>query len=166
MKKATDIVFTVLMVLIIIFAFLLVGMRLFGLTPYTVLSGSMEPEYMTGSLIYVRRAKAEELTVGVPVTYKMESGIIVTHRIVEVIYDEDNPTSVKYRTKGDANDTSDSPIEASNVIGIPVFDIPFLGYITHFVQNPPGIYIAIIAIALLIIFAFLPDVLFRDKNEN
>ena len=37
-----------------VLALLLVGVRLFGMQVFTVLSGSMEPTYQTGSLIYVK----------------------------------------------------------------------------------------------------------------
>ena len=42
---------TVLVVLVVILALLLVGVRLVGFRPMCVLSGSMEPTYHTGSLI-------------------------------------------------------------------------------------------------------------------
>ena len=45
---------TVLVVLVVILALLLVGVRLVGFRPMCVLSGSMEPTYHTGSLIYVK----------------------------------------------------------------------------------------------------------------
>lgn len=46
---------------VVILAVLLVGTKLIGLTPYTVLSGSMEPEYHVGSVIYVTKVEPEEL---------------------------------------------------------------------------------------------------------
>ena len=66
-KKTIDVITTVTLILIIVFAFLLVGVRLFGLEPYTVLSGSMEPEYHVGSLIYVKDTSVAELEVEVGV---------------------------------------------------------------------------------------------------
>lgn len=43
----------VVFAIIITFAGILLMPRLFGYAPYAVLSGSMEPEYPVGSLIYV-----------------------------------------------------------------------------------------------------------------
>ena len=60
MQKALNIATTVVMVLVLIFAFLLVGMRIFGLKPYTVLSGSMEPKIWTGSIVYVKKLSQAE----------------------------------------------------------------------------------------------------------
>lgn len=160
MKKIFDIFATVIMALVIVFAFLLAGVRIFGLTPYTVLSGSMEPSYHVGSLIYVRQIDPDELRVGDPVTYMIEGGTVVTHRIVEVITDDNDPTSLSFRTKGDNNDTPDGdPISANNVIGKPVFTVPLIGYVAVFVQNPPGSYFVIGILAALLILAFMPDIL-------
>ena len=50
-KKGFKVVTTLLVAVIVLLAVLLVGVRLIGLEPYTVLSGSMEPTYHTGSLI-------------------------------------------------------------------------------------------------------------------
>ena len=52
-KKIWNVVSTVLVAAVVLLAVLLVGVRLFGLQVYTVLSGSMEPAYPVGSLIYV-----------------------------------------------------------------------------------------------------------------
>ena len=156
MRKALNIATTVVFILVFVFAFLLVGMRLFGLKPYTVLSGSMEPEYHVGSLIYVKDTSAAELEVGMPITYKMGNGVVVTHRIIEVL--DDDPLNIRYVTKGDANEDADgTPVHISNVIGRPVFTIPILGYVCHFIQNPPGCFIVVGILLLFVILAFMPD---------
>ena len=166
MKKAIDIIFSVIMVLVLIFAILLVGVRLFGLKPYTVISGSMEPEYPVGSLIYVKKAKPAELKVNDPITYVMDSGTVVTHRIIEILPDEDDPTVIRYRTKGDANEDADgTPVHMNNVLGKPVFKIPLIGYVAYFVQNPPGSIIAVSALVLIILLAFLPNIFGIDSKD-
>ena len=50
-KKVWNAVTWVLVLCVAVLAFLLAGVRLIGYTPYTVLSGSMEPTYPVGSLI-------------------------------------------------------------------------------------------------------------------
>lgn len=55
-KKIWNIATTILVVLVVALAVLLVGARIIGLQVYAVLSGSMEPTYHTGSLIYVTNA--------------------------------------------------------------------------------------------------------------
>ena len=74
-KKIWNIASTILVVIVVIFAVLLAGVRLIGLHPYTVLSGSMEPTYRTGSLIYVKEAKPEEIEVGQAITFVLNEDL-------------------------------------------------------------------------------------------
>ena len=165
-KRVVDIITSVALTLAIVFAFLLVGVRIFGLKPYTVLSGSMEPEYHVGSIIYVRKTGVSDLAIDDPVTYTIGE-TVVTHRIVEIIVDEDNPTNVKYRVKGDANDEADGdPVPFSNVIGKPVFTIPLLGYVAYYVRTPLGIALIVSTIILLICLAFIPDIINKIVSEG
>ena len=140
-----------------------------GLQVFTVLSGSMEPEYHVGSLIYVKEVDPFELKSGDVITFMLDKDTVATHRIVEVVPDQEDPSVIRFRTKGDANDAEDGTlVHYENVLGSPVFAIPKLGYIAEYVQNPPGTYIAISAGAILLLLVFLPD-LFGDgkkKEEN
>ena len=164
MKRIFDIIFTAVMVVVITLAVLLAGVRLFGLTPYTVISGSMEPKYPVGSLIYVKKVGIKDLKVDDVITYVIDGGTVVTHRIIEIIPDEDNPTVVRYRTKGDANKDADGePVHINNVLGKAVFNIPLLGYVTYYIQNPPGSYIATGALMVLVLLSFLPGLLKPDE---
>lgn len=52
-----------------------------------------------------------------------------------------------------------------NVIGTPVFTIPYAGYIANYIQNPPGRYFAIAGGLILLALVFLPDLL-DDDNGN
>jgi len=50
-----------------------------------------------------------------------------------------------------------------NIVGKVQFSIPLLGYVAAFIQEPPGLYVAISVGAILILLVFLPDLLFDDK---
>ncbi len=156
---------SVIVALVVLLAFLLVGVRLFGLQVYTVLSGSMEPDYPTGSLIYVREIDPAELEVRDVITFKLSGGTTATHRIVELVPDENDPDIMRFRTKGDANDTADgSLVEADSVIGTPVFVLPYLGYLASFIRNPPGMYIAIAIGIALGILVMIADMILDDEK--
>ena len=58
--------------------------RLFGYTPYAVLSGSMEPEYPVGSLILVHSVDPGALQPGDDVTFYRSDGAVVTHQVYAV----------------------------------------------------------------------------------
>lgn len=164
-KKIWNWITTVLVAIVVILALLLVGARLIGLQVFTVLSGSMEPTYHVGSIIYVKDVDPYELENGDVITFMLDEDTIATHRIVEVVPDESDSTVVRFKTQGDANEAVDgSLVHYKNVIGSPVFAIPKLGYVANYIQNPPGTYIAISVGAILLLLVFLPD-LFGSDDE-
>ena len=166
-KKIWKCITSVLVALIVIVALLLVGARLIGLQVFTVLSGSMEPTYHVGSLIYVKDVDPFELESGEVITFMLDENTVATHRIVEVVPDEEDDSVVRFRTKGDANENADgSLVHYKNVIGSPVFTIPQLGYVVSYIQNPPGTYVAISAGAILLLLVFLPDLFDGDKKKK
>jgi len=161
-KKIWNVVSTVLVVLIVLCAVFLMGSRLMGYACYNVISPSMEPEYMVGDLIYVKDVDPATIKEGDVITFVVNEDLIVgTHRVVRV--DAENQ---RFYTKGDANQIEDqNPVHFNNVIGVPQFSIPKLGYVSDFVQNPPGMYITIAVGILLILAVFLPDMLGKKKQE-
>ena len=167
-KKLWNGLTTVLVALVVVLAVLLVGVRLVGLTPYVVLSGSMEPTYHTGSLIYVKKADPFTIEAGTPITFMMDEDTIATHRVVEVVPDETDSTVIRFRTKGDANDAEDGTlVHYKNVIGTPVFSIPYLGYVSDYITNPPGMYIGFAVLGIIILMLFAPDLLrAADKADK
>lgn len=166
-KKITSILTTALVVLAVIVALLLVGVRLIGIQPYTVLSGSMEPVYPVGSLIYVKKVDPLELVEGDDITYMLDENTLSTHRIVEVVPDEKDKSVVRFRTKGTANDHEDAQlVHCKNVVGQPIFHIPYLGYVSDYIQNPPGLYVVIAVGVLILLLGFLPDLFGDDKSKK
>ena len=166
LKKIWNGISSVAVALVVLLAILLVGARLVGLQVFTVLSGSMEPTYHVGSLIYVKKVDPYAIEVGQPITFLLDEDTVATHRVVGVVPDEDEPGVIRFRTKGDANAAEDgSLVHYKNVIGTPVFTIPYLGYIANYIQNPPGTYIAISAGAILLLLVFIPD-LFSDGKKK
>ena len=159
-KKVWNAISWLLVAAVVVMAVLLAGVRFVGLTPYAVLSGSMEPVYPVGSLIYVRSVDPEDVEVGDPITFVLNEELVVaTHRVIEI--DEENQ---HFYTKGDANDAPDgAPVHFNNLVGKPVFCIPKLGYFSAWISQPPGTYIAICGAVVLLVIVFLPDLL--EKAE-
>ena len=54
LKKIFNVVSTIIVVFVVLIAVFLMGSRLIGLNVYNVVSGSMEPTYSIGDLIYVK----------------------------------------------------------------------------------------------------------------
>ena len=163
LKKIWNITSTVLVVVIVLCAVFLMGSRLLGFRVFTVLSGSMRPTYSEGDLLYVKQTAPNTIRVGDPITFVVNENLVVaTHRVVRI--DAENQ---RFYTKGDANEIEDGePVHYNNVIGVPKFSIPLLGYVSSYIQNPPGMYITIAAFAVLIVLVFLPDMVKKKEPEK
>ena len=188
LRKLWSVISTLLVIVMVILAVLLVGVRVVGLTPYAVLSGSMEPTYHVGALIYVKDVAPADITVGMPITFVVnEDLLLATHRVVDIevlttrqeqmldeagtplLDDAGNPVMEEvpldepvyyYQTKGDANDAVDgTPVHYKNVVGTPVFSIPYLGYLSSWLQTRQGMIMGICIALVLVMLTFLPDLL-------
>ncbi|MBO5223451.1 MAG: signal peptidase I [Clostridia bacterium] len=165
MKKVWNICTWVLVAIVALLAVLLFGLKLFGLQPYTIVSGSMEPNYPVGSIVYVTKVNANDLRKGDVITFRVAGDTIVTHRIEDVVTDD--PSSVMFRTKGDNNNTADGALVApSSIIGKVQFHIPLIGYIAAFLQSKAGRFTSIAIIFVLIALIILPDILFGKDDKS
>ncbi|MEF9916519.1 MAG: signal peptidase I [Lachnospiraceae bacterium] len=162
MKKAYNIVTSVLLILLITLVILLFLPKLLGYTPMAVLSGSMEPTYHVGSLIYVNKTSPGKVQVGDPITFYVSKDIVVTHRVTSVDREEQS-----FHTKGDANNTEDGGmVTYDRLIGKPAFSIPLLGYLAVYTGTRTGIIILMTLIVVVIILTFLPDWLMKEKESE
>lgn len=163
LKKIWNIVSTTLVVLIVLCAVFLMGSRILGFECYTVISGSMQPKYMVGDLLYVKEVDPYSIKKGDDITFILNEDLVVaTHQVIRV-----DTANQRFYTKGIANEIEDSePVHFNNVIGVPQFAIPKLGYVSDFVQNPPGMYITIGVGIILILIVFLPDILGKKKKQE
>lgn len=152
---------SVMVAIVVIIAATLVGMRLAGFRTFTVMSGSMSPEYPVGALIYVKPVDYYTLKEGDVISFVSgDDKTVVTHRIVGIEVDKKDSDVWRFRTQGDANEFPDANlVHYKNVLGTPIITIPFLGYFAHNVQQPPGIYIALVVGTLLLAWTFLPGTL-------
>ena len=134
--------------------------KLFGFTPYMVASGSMEPEYPVGSLVYVKSVDPKEINVGDTITFYMaNSDIVATHQVYKI--DTENK---QFRTQGINNrDESGNilhdarPVPYSALIGKPQLCVPYLGYLNQFCTTAPGIYILLGCVLTIVAVSFYID---------
>lgn len=114
----------------------------FGWKPFIVLSGSMETQIMTGDIAVVKEINTEELNENDIIAFKDNENIVVTHRIVDIIKEEDG--KIKYKTKGDNNNIEDDGyVYPEQVEGIYKFRIGKLGNLALFIQTPVGMVVCI-----------------------
>lgn len=124
--------------------------KIIGYTPYSVITGSMEPSYSVGSMIYVKSVSFNDLKVGDAITFK-GGNYLVTHRIVEI--DKDNKSVI---TKGDANNSIDGSIKYDDIVGrASDLSIPHLGYISNKLSTINGKVLLVIILGGLLVFSYL-----------
>ncbi|PWM44756.1 MAG: signal peptidase I [Clostridiales bacterium] len=95
----------------------------FGYSFLKVESASMEPTLMTGDIILVKKSNnPESLKEGTVVCFYLKDGRVVTHRIIEIVNEDNN---ISYVTKGDniINSPDDELLTPDRVIGTLVLNL-------------------------------------------
>lgn len=149
--KKIDFVTIILIVALVIVSYCYAQLKLFnkeyinfcGYTIFQVITGSMSGSIEINDIIIVKIT--DEISKDDIITYKNGENF-VTHR---VIYKDDN----KIITKGDANNTEDSPITKKEVIGKAVFIISGVSIWIQVLKSPQvilAVFITILAIKLLL----------------
>ena len=128
---------------------------LLGIKPFIVMSGSMEPEIQTGSLVFVDTRDTENISEGDIIAFE-SGGNAVTHRVKRV----ENGNII---TKGDANNNTDGEIiNQSAVIGKTIHSIPYVGFVVNSLRSP----VAIILFALICIIHLVLTAIEYKKGET
>ena len=125
---------------------------IFGVKPFVVLSGSMNPEIEVGDLVLVKEIDTNELKEGDIVAYRDKGDKVTTHRIVEVIKTDGN---LSFITKGDANNANDEEISSSQVEGKYEKRFPKLGNAIIFIQQPLGFAVVVLSIFIVCMLIFI-----------
>lgn len=159
-KKILSLLITIV---IVVLASLFVAPKIFGYSPTAVLSGSMEPLYPVGSLIFVKNIDPTTIVKDDIITFSMgEGNTAVTHRVISVNDDQ------TFQTKGDANNVEDgTPVTYQRVIGkASGFAIPMLGYIAVYMNTSLGYMIIGAFILILLILSFIGETQRKGESKN
>lgn len=166
-SKTLKIISYVLIGVVVLLAFAMAGVRLFGVDIYYVRSGSMEPKYPTGSLLYITGVDPDTLAVDDVITFQKTETVTATHRIIELVPDGNDPSIIRFRTKGDNNKVIDETlVDKDAVVGKAVFCIPYLGYLAAYIQQPPGLYVAIGSAVALVCVVLMIDIATDGKDDK
>lgn len=109
-----------------------------GTRPVVVRSGSMEPTIATGALGLTQRVDAADLRVGDIVTVPAPDGS-VTHRIVELQWDDADHSSATLRLRGDANPAPDADLHRVDHVDRLVGAVPVAGRVVAWLGGPLGL---------------------------
>lgn len=140
--KMKNILFRILYILVIIYLIVFIPV-FWGYKPLVVVSGSMQPTFKVGSIIYYHKNEIKEFQKGDILVYQIPKHII-SHRIVSV-------NENGFITKGDKNKSNDSKLVYYNqVLGKGTnWCIEYLGYYADYIYHHK--YLLFISVALLLI---------------
>ena len=122
---------------------------------YLVRSESMKPTINIGDMIVTGPIDGPingEAKPGAIITYEHSHGL-VTHRLMSI-----NGESLV--TKGDAAEDADPwEVTVSDVRGIFLFKLPYIGYVPYFVRTKLGWFLAIILPAAILVISLVKDII-------
>lgn len=131
----------------------------FGIKTYVIVSGSMQPKLNIGDIVVVKNVKENELKIGDVISFREEQSVI-THRIIELV--EENG-KIKYKTKGDNNNSEDKNIiSIDRIEGKVVTSIPYIGIIALLLRGK----IALIIIIIIFYGYFVRSEKMKNKRET
>ncbi len=115
-----------------------------GYRLFTIVTGSMEPEYKVLDIIISREKEIEEIVVGDDIVYVGKEGNvedkIITHRIIRI---EENDEKEFY-TQGIANTGEDPVVYEDQIYGVVVRKSVVLSFISRLVSSPIGFILLIV----------------------
>jgi len=117
-----------------------------------VLSGSMEPAFQRGDLLFLTNYQEEDIRVGEIVVFKIDGrDIPIVHRVLKLHEKEDG--TIKFLTKGDNNSVDDRGLYApgqlwldrKDVVGRARGFLPYVGIVTIVMNDYPKFKYAVLA---------------------
>lgn len=126
-----------------------------GSTPRTVLTSSMEPTYPPGTLVIVRPISPDDVRIGDPITYQLESGKadVVTHRVIGITTNSEGDR--RFTLQGDNNSLPDDPVRDEQIQGRVWYALPLLGWVNTWINGEGRAWIAPVAAVVLFGYAAL-----------
>ncbi|XP_068744906.1 signal peptidase complex catalytic subunit SEC11A-like [Montipora capricornis] len=118
-----------------------------------VLSGSMEPAFQRGDLLFLTNCKEDPIRVGEIVVFKVEGREIpIAHRVLK-IHEKENG-DIKFLTKGDNNSEDDRGLyapgqlwlERKDVVGRARGFVPYVGLVTMIWNDYPKFKYLVLAV--------------------
>ena len=106
---------------------------LFPIYPSVIITGSMEPVIMPGDVVLVEKVDSHSVRTGDIIMFDNGEGVYITHRIIEIIEDDNGRQFV---TKGDNNASKDTnPSNESQFRGKIISIVPKIGLPSLFIRG-------------------------------
>lgn len=136
-----------------------------GIKIFTVVTGSMQPEYSIGDMLISKEVDPSTIKVGDNVVYKGEKGdmkeLTVTHKVISIR--EENNTHY-YVTKGIANEIEDPEISETQIYGKIIYKMHFFSFLSRIMLNIYAYYFLATILGLLVSIQVVKIVYEEDEE--
>ena len=124
---------TLILLSVIIFCLPVTAARIRGHEVYNVVSGSMEPAILVGSVLFVEPVKPESVEEGDVIAFRSE-GSVISHRVVR-----NRVVEGEFVTRGDANREEDmNPVKYQDLVGKVKCHYPMMGHLLFLYTSGVG----------------------------
>lgn len=141
---------------------------IFNYRMFTVASGSMEPKYMIGDVLFSKDVAASEVKIGDAITYLGKTGDVankvITHEVVDIEKDENG--KYIFHTKGLTNLIEDPIVYEDQLYGIVIHKAFLLSIVYKIISTPVGFYAFIIIPIMYIIGSEIIASALERKEEE
>lgn len=138
-----------------------------GIRVFTIVTGSMMPEYEVGDMIISIETKPDKIEIGDDIVYQGLvddfNGKIVTHRVVEKKQTEDGYNFV---TKGINNTIEDPKINETQIIGKVIYKTLILSIISKLINNTATFFCIIFIPFVFLVFLEIIEISNEKKNKK
>ncbi|MDD2181337.1 MAG: signal peptidase I [Bacilli bacterium] len=135
---------------------------------FTVISGSMKPEYDMGDVLISKEVNPSSIKVGDAISYEGKVGEfknkVITHQVIEIGTDPDTGKYL-FHTRGLANPIEDPIVSEDQLYGVIIYKSLLLSTIYRIIETNIGFYLFII-IPLLYIISSEIIMFMLDKEEK
>jgi len=141
---------------------------IFNYRMFTVASGSMEPKYKIGDVLFSKDVDASKVKVGDAITYLGKTGDVankvITHEVVKI--DKDKDGKYIFHTKGLTNLVEDPIVYEEQLYGVVIHKAVLLSFVYKIISSPVGFYAFIIIPIMYIIGSEIIASALERKEEE
>lgn len=140
----------------------------FNFRMFTVITGSMKPEYNIGDVLIAKVTKPEKIKVGDKITYQGTVNSfkdkVITHQVTKI---EEKDGKYYFHTKGLANLVEDPVVSEDQVYGKVIYKTFIISFVYKIVSTNIGFYAFIIVpIMYIVISEIISTLLEREEKRR
>lgn len=140
----------------------------FNYRMFSVASGSMEPKYNIGDVLFLKTKDPSQIKIGDDVTYQGTSGDfagkVITHQVQEINKGQDG--KYYFVTRGIANVIEDPIVSEDQIFGVVVYKSIVLSFVYSIIGTTLGLFICVVLPLMYIIGSEIVSALLEKEEKR